>query len=144
MKGEVNYNDYFQHVRTWYDVRNSPNILFINFEDVKRDPETLIKRIAKFMGNKYWQAIEQNTQILKDIAYHSSFEVMKDKINDLMRYMVPYGAQPRIAVEFVRKGKTGGWKEMMTKEQSNRMDKKIEKVLGDTELPDLWRKYQCI
>jgi len=48
-EGNVANGDYFQHLASWWPLRDDPNVLFLRYEDMLRAPEATIQRIANFM-----------------------------------------------------------------------------------------------
>ena len=50
LAGKVEFGDYFDHNLSWWAHRDDDNVLFIKFEDLKRDSVTTITQIATFMG----------------------------------------------------------------------------------------------
>ena len=55
----------------WYQVRDNPNILFLCFEDVKRDSLGATTQIAKFLG------VNLSDEQLERVAQVTSVEAMK-------------------------------------------------------------------
>ncbi|KFM57663.1 Estrogen sulfotransferase, partial [Stegodyphus mimosarum] len=53
MEGKVDFGDYFDTLLSWYEHRNDPNILFITYEQLKKDVKSSVLKIAEFMGPKY-------------------------------------------------------------------------------------------
>ncbi|KAG0413915.1 hypothetical protein HPB47_008917 [Ixodes persulcatus] len=53
MRGRVNFGDYFNHLLSWYKHRHNPNVLFVTFEELKRDTSSGILRVADFIGKHY-------------------------------------------------------------------------------------------
>ena len=49
--GKVEFGNYFDHVLSWWAHKDDDNVLFIKFEDMKREPVTTITQIATFMGS---------------------------------------------------------------------------------------------
>ncbi len=47
--GNVDSGDFFDHVLSWWSHRNEDNVLFLMFEDMKKDPRAAITRIATFI-----------------------------------------------------------------------------------------------
>src|SRR5690606_21503037 len=58
-------------VRSWWDMREQPNVLLMHFNDLKTDLEGQIRRIARFLD------IEIDDAVWPDIVRHSTFEYMK-------------------------------------------------------------------
>ncbi|KAG0443224.1 hypothetical protein HPB47_015159 [Ixodes persulcatus] len=53
IEGKVDFGDYFDHVLSWYEHRNDPNVLFLTYEDLKKDTATWVLKIADFLGEEY-------------------------------------------------------------------------------------------
>lgn len=78
VKGEVSMNGYFEHVTEWYLKRDDPNVLFLVYEDLKVDPKGEILKVAKFLGDEYFENMKKDgDKLLKVVAEKSSFEQMK-------------------------------------------------------------------
>jgi len=41
---------FWENVRSWWEVRDLPNVLFVHFADLKRDMPKQMRRIAQFLG----------------------------------------------------------------------------------------------
>jgi hypothetical protein len=50
IRGEVDFGDYFDHLVPWHAERGKPNVCFLTYEALKRDPRPEILRIARFLG----------------------------------------------------------------------------------------------
>merc|ERR1719431_2292256 len=46
------YTPFIKHVLGYYERRNDPNILFITYEDMKKDISEVIRRVATFLDKK--------------------------------------------------------------------------------------------
>ncbi|GFV42063.1 sulfotransferase 1C2 [Trichonephila clavipes] len=53
MNGEVDFGDYFDCVLSWYEHRNDPNVLFLTYEELKKDIKNNVLKIAQFIGPQY-------------------------------------------------------------------------------------------
>lgn len=79
--GKVDFGDYLDHLMSWYEHRNDANVLFVTFEDMKRDPEASIVRVAEFMGEPYGSCLRENKALLEKIVNAVSFSNMKESLN---------------------------------------------------------------
>ena len=61
---------YFVHLISWWEHRNDSNVLFLFFEDMKDDLESVVRKTAAFIG------IQDEGKIEKAVEM-SSFEFMK-------------------------------------------------------------------
>ena len=106
---------YFDHILSWWTHRNDDNVLFVKFEDMKREPLAAIKRIATFLG---YTNLPQ--EVLTTIAEKTSFDKMRD--NDTVNYSWRAYRDPK-AQPFMRRGAIGDWKNQFSTEDSQRLDK---------------------
>ena len=44
--------DYYNHLKSWWNRRNDKDVLFLFYEEMLLDPETMIRTIARFIGVK--------------------------------------------------------------------------------------------
>jgi len=109
-KGEVFYGSWFDHVLSWWKHKDDPNILFLKYEEMKKDLPSTIEKIAKFVGK------ELSKQIVERIADQVTFTAMKKEGN------ANYTWYKQFSGEFIRKGQVGDWRNYFTDEQSDRLD----------------------
>lgn len=140
MNGETDDGDYFNHVLSWYEHRNDPNVLFIHYEDMKAEPKKYVLTIAEFMSKDHHQLLLQNDRMLDDIIEYSGIHFMKETAKDVFENLFE-NASRKSAVPFIRKGIVGDWKEYFSEEMNARMEKKILKKLSRTCLIDVWRRH---
>ncbi|GFR19068.1 sulfotransferase 1C2, partial [Trichonephila clavata] len=167
MEGNVDFGDYFDCLLSWYEHRNDPNVLFITYEQLKKDTRTYILKIAEFMGQKYKDLLENDEKLLNDVIKYSSFSFMKETMNKNVAELaalpkdvilnhpdLPQGMKDLLAggdksffdsdpnsISFVRKGIVGDWRNHFSPEQNERMNKKfIERTKG-TDISDLFKDY---
>lgn len=82
LAGKLDYNDYFDHLLSWYDQRNLPNVLFLTYESMKKDPIAAILKIAEFLdGSLVADLLSDDESMLNKVLHHSSLESMKASIN---------------------------------------------------------------
>ncbi len=116
LSGEVSFGSWWEHVPEWWAHRDESNVLFLKYEDMKKDLPTSIKTIADFLGYN----IDQDT--LQKIAQATTIESMK--VNTSL-----WKEQ-----QFLRKGVVGDWKNHFTPAQSEEMDKAYRKTVEGTGL----------
>ena len=114
VKGELLFGDYFNHVLSWWKHRDDPNVLFIKYEDMKRDLLTTVAKIASFID------FELDKDTLASIADNASFERMKD--NSVVNIGLPSDTLIPTETKLFRKGVVGDWKNIFTPEQSSQID----------------------
>ena len=118
--GKVEFGDYFDHLLSWWAHRDDDNVLFITFEDLKRDPVTIITQIAMFMGYSHL-----TQEVIKVIAEKTTFDKMQS--NNTMNYS--WSNRASHAPPFLRKGAIGDWKTHFSAEDIQRLDKVCQERL---------------
>ncbi len=98
---------YFQHLKSWWPRRYDPDVLFLCYETMLKEPRVTIRRVAEFIG------IELDDELLDLTERHSTIEFMlehKDRFDDLLMREL---SSERMHVPFdsdgakVREGKAG-------------------------------------
>ncbi|KAH7972078.1 hypothetical protein HPB52_006324 [Rhipicephalus sanguineus] len=85
LEGQVDFGDYFEHVMSWYERRFDDNVLFVAYEDLKRDTAEWIIRIAEFIGKKYGCELRQNKTALERVINNTSVQHMQSGENEAYR-----------------------------------------------------------
>ena len=67
----VYYTPFMQNVKSFWDRRNEPNIIFITYENMKRDLPKVIREVSSFLGKP---VAEKDIPVLSEFL---SFENMK-------------------------------------------------------------------
>ena len=114
IQGKMKFGDYFDHILSWWAHKDDDNVLFLKYEDMKKDLPTAVASIAKFMG----QDISQD--LVDEIAHRSTFANMKKDSSADCKW-VDKSRRPKEA-GFLRKGEVGDWKNYFTPEQEARLD----------------------
>ena len=82
ISGKIEFNSYFDHVAEWYLKRNEANVLFLLYEDLKRDSKSNVIKIARFLGSDYEEKLlANNEEVLERVLEKSSFESMRQQPN---------------------------------------------------------------
>ncbi|KAK6921037.1 Sulfotransferase domain [Dillenia turbinata] len=132
-KGVCMYGPYFEHVLGYWKARlESPEkILFLKYEEMRRDPVKHVKHLAEFLG-KPFSAEEEKAGVIEEILKLCSF----DKLTSLeVNKTGKVTFVPEMAVgneTFYRKGKVGDSKNHLTPEMIERLDKITEEKLKGT------------
>ena len=128
VKDIVMYAPMNEHVIDFWKIRNQPNILFLFFEDMKRNLDHEVKKVMKFLDKNYSQ------DEIDKLCVHLSFDSIKNnkminKEDDIKHLMVMVGREYNPEkYTFIRKGQVGGYKEELTKEADKMMDDYIKKA----------------
>jgi aryl sulfotransferase len=122
--GWLQGGDLFGFLRSYWKLRDQPNVLFVHYNDLKADLEKEVRRIAAFLG------IPIDEKQLPGILERCSFDWMKknsDRIGDL-EDLFKGGGQ-----SFFFKGTNGRWRDILTAEELERYETRSREAMP----PDL-------
>ncbi|XP_038197621.1 sulfotransferase 1C2-like isoform X1 [Arvicola amphibius] len=127
ISGKVYWGSWFDHVRGWWEIRDRYQILFLFYEDMKRDPKREIQKVMQFMGKNLDEAV------LDRIVQETSFERMKE--NPMTnRSTVPKSLLDQSISPFMRKGTVGDWKNHFTVAQNEKFDEIYRQKMKGTSI----------
>ena len=111
-----------ENIRSWWQIRALPNILFVHFNDLKRDLPGQMRRIAGFLG------IPVDEASWADIVEHCSFDWMKQNAAK----SAPLGGAfwDGGAEAFINKGVNGRWADVLTADESAEYEARTVRELG--------------
>ena len=125
--GQVYFGSYFDHLLSWWVHRDDKNVLFLKYEDMKKDLRKTVNQIASFMG------AEISSEVLSQIADLASFKRMKE--NDKVNYSWDKAyVNENGDHTFLRKGVVGDWKNFFSAQQSAKIDEICAEKFKDTGL----------
>jgi hypothetical protein len=106
LSGNFVYGGWAKHVAMWWDQRSQPNVLFLFFEDLKKDQLGSIRKIADFLGVPLGKDMERS------VTEHTEFSYMKERRSVFNPRHIGLEAvegsdAKRGTFDFVRKGKIG-------------------------------------
>jgi aryl sulfotransferase len=113
---------FWENIRSWWAIRDLPNVKLIHFGDLKRDLSGQIEAIAAFLD------IPVPPNMMDDIVQHCTFDYMKANANA----SVPLGGAfwDGGAQTFIHKGTNGRWKDDLSAEVSDRYMARARQELG--------------
>lgn len=134
--GQVEFGDYYHFVNTWLAKKHLPNVFFITYEHMKKDPKDAIRKVAYFIDEKYGKRIDQDNKYLEDILHHSSISEMKRRFANSLEFGTTTG------YSLVRQGVNNSWKGMFSQEQSKLISQRFtEEAEKNPLLMTLWDDY---
>ncbi|KAI5646492.1 sulfotransferase domain-containing protein [Phthorimaea operculella] len=128
IKDLVLWAPFFEHLKEAWENKDHPNMLFLFYEDMTKDLPAAIRKVANFLNKQF-----TDEQISK-LCEHLGFENFKknksvnwEQLKDLPGAIVT-GEQ-----SFIRKGKTGGWRDYFDQEMMQQADTWMHQNLRDTD-----------
>lgn len=114
---------FWHHLRSWWAIRDLPNVMLLHYADLKRDLPAQIRRIAAFLDvpirDESWPAI----------LAHCDFHYMRDHGDKT----VPLGGAfwEGGAKSFIYKGTNGRWRDQLPADLSAAYEARARAELGD-------------
>lgn len=113
LAGKTTFGPFWHNVLSFWEHRHDDNILFLKYEDMRKDLDAVIRQVAAFMQKTLR---EEQIEQLKD---HLSFESMKKNrsvnYESLVELNAKFGlVEPEKEGAFMRSGAVGGYKAVMS------------------------------
>ncbi|KAL8186431.1 UNVERIFIED_CONTAM: hypothetical protein K2H54_070361 [Gekko kuhli] len=119
------------HVEGWYAHKDDFNILFLTYEEMKKDLRSSVLKICRFLGKKL---TEEELQVVVDKA---TFDKMRRDPRSNYEHM-PNDLLEKGKGHFLRKGTVGDWKNMMTVAQNERFDSVFKERMQNLPVRYCW------
>lgn len=116
VNNKVPFTPMNSHVLEFWKIRDEPNILFLFYEDMKRDLKSVVKKTAEFFGKSFTQ------QQIDELCNHLSFENMKTNTTVNKEKELSLWSKSDGNFSFLRKGRVGSFKEELTAEENQKLD----------------------
>jgi aryl sulfotransferase len=113
---------YWDNLRTWWQVRDLPNVLFVHYVNLKRDMQAEMRQVARFLE------VPIDEQRWPQIVEYCSFDWMKRNATK----SVPLGGAfwDAGANVFINKGVNGRWSEQLTPAECDEYEARALRELG--------------
>ncbi|KAJ2941483.1 hypothetical protein O0L34_g14530 [Tuta absoluta] len=132
MRDRAPFGPVWNHILGFWSHRNDPNVLFIKFEEMKRDLPGVIRKTATFLGKTL-----TDPQVEK-LCDHLSFQNMKSNravnLDAILEKSFGKSYLEQTKLRFIRKGEIGDWKNYMSDDLSRRFDQWAEQHMKGTGL----------
>ncbi|XP_070560569.1 sulfotransferase 1C4-like isoform X3 [Ptychodera flava] len=124
MNNKVVHGDWFDFTLGWLKYANDNDVLFLKYEDMKKNPRDATVKIAKYLN------CDLSDEVIDKITEYCSFDQMK--ASKVVNYEETEGKQ------FIRKGRKGDWRNHFTDAESEEFDKIYNEKMKDTGLSFDW------
>lgn len=128
LSDKVMYSPYFGHVLGYWQSRQSPNILFVTYEELHQDPPKVIRKMAEFLG------IDVSDAEVNYVAECTSFNHMASNPSVNYEHWKDYGFAFKDKGKFFRKGKVGDWQRHLSQSQVAAFEEWEKKHLEGSDL----------
>ncbi|XP_002125281.2 sulfotransferase 1B1 [Ciona intestinalis] len=115
---------YLDHLKGWYEQKDDKNVMFVCFEEMKKDLPKEVRRLAIYLG------VELSEEEVMSICEKCGFKGMKKATDNAGSKM----EKIRSDLGVLRRGEVGGWKDMFTVSQSELIDAQVAEKLAGTDI----------
>ena len=105
-----------RHAASFWNWRDRPNVLVLNFGKIKHEPRKSIERVAAIMGVELTQAQ------LDKVVERASFDYMKAHESQFAPPQTPFGDKSKPTL-MVRRGASGKSEELLSRAQQAEVDR---------------------
>ncbi|WOK98888.1 flavonol 4'-sulfotransferase-like [Canna indica] len=125
-KGLNIYGPYWEHVLSYWKahVERPQHVLFLKYEELKAEPVAQLKRLAEFLGCPFSEG-EEKEGVIEDIVRLCSIENLANlEVNKIGT--VDFNVATVKGCNFFRRGVVGDWKNHLTPEMVDQLEKITE------------------
>ncbi|NXN16722.1 ST3A1 sulfotransferase, partial [Indicator maculatus] len=131
LAGKVLASSWIDHVSGWYSHAEDFNILFLTYEEMKKDLRSAVLKICKFLGKKL------SEEEVHSVVRQATFENMR-KDPRANYENLPDDLVDKDKGTFLRKGTVGDWKNNMTVAQNERFDQVLMEKIKALPINFIW------
>ncbi|XP_038196732.1 amine sulfotransferase-like [Arvicola amphibius] len=132
LDGKVVGSRWFDHIRGWYEHRHDFNIMFLSYEDMKKDLRGSVLKICSFLEK------ELGEEDVDAVVRQATFQNMKSDPRANYGNIINKEIGARSNGYFLRKGTIGDWKHHLTVKQNERFDMIFKKNMKNFPLKFVW------
>ncbi|KAM8809575.1 amine sulfotransferase-like [Eudromia elegans] len=131
LAGKVLGSSWLDHVTGWYSHAQDFNILFLTYEEMKKDLRSAVLKICNFLGRKL------SEKEVESVVRQATFENMRKDPRANYEKIQGHLKKDREG-HFLRKGTIGDWKNVMTVAQSERVDEVLKEKMENLPIKFIW------
>uniref|UniRef100_A0A8D0F7U9 Sulfotransferase n=1 Tax=Strix occidentalis caurina TaxID=311401 RepID=A0A8D0F7U9_STROC len=124
-------SSWLDHVAGWYSHAEDFNILFVTYEEMKKDLRSAVLKICNFLGKKLSE--EEVDSVVRQATFENMRKDPRANYENL-----PDDIALKNKGSFLRKGTVGDWKNIMTVAQNERFDKVLSEKMKTLPIKFIW------
>ena len=118
MNGKLKYGNYFHHLKSAWKRRDHPNMKFVWYEDMCKDPRKEVTSLATFINHPL------SEEKVAELVDHLKFSNMKERASQ----------ESTAPAKLLRKGEVGDWKNYFKGDKTKKWDDWISKNLEGSDI----------
>lgn len=130
--GQVEDNDYFDHVASWWERHRSPNFFFLLLENLKKNFEQVVADLGEFLDGPAGRLVRDDCRL--------------KELRELCTYDCSKPGAALLPPEYLRDGKCyinclhccGRWQAKLSNDQAAKLDRRFAERTKGTSLEDLF------
>ncbi|CAN1220544.1 Cytosolic sulfotransferase 5 [Linum perenne] len=121
--GTYTFGPYWDHVLEYWGAsqRSPEKVMFIKYEDLRRDPKPQVRKLASFLGKPFGGEEEDDVEVEK-VIWRSSFDRLKGLDANKTGMIYPVLSPLLTSDLYFRRGEVGDWRNHLTPEMAKRID----------------------
>ncbi|NXE09104.1 ST3A1 sulfotransferase, partial [Lophotis ruficrista] len=131
LAGKVLASSWLDHVTGWCSHAEDFNILFLTYEEMKKDLRSAVLKICNFVGKKLSE--EEVDSVVRQATFENMRKDPRANYENLPDDMIA-----KDKGSFLRKGIIGDWKNIMTVAQSERFDQVLKEKIKTLPIKFVW------
>ncbi|XP_078607570.1 sulfotransferase 1C4-like isoform X2 [Branchiostoma floridae x Branchiostoma japonicum] len=122
LAGDCPWGPFYDHVLGYWKLKDQHNILFLKYEDMKKDLPAEVKKLSSFLGKPL------SDETVQTVVGATQFDSMKKTLGETKMAVGLKGGV------WTRKGIIGDWKNNFSNDQSRAYDEQYRERLSNTGL----------
>ncbi|XP_070561101.1 sulfotransferase 1B1-like [Ptychodera flava] len=127
----VSYGSWFDHVLGWWKHKDESNILYLKYEDMKKNFKKAIQSVASFLDKTV-----SDEEVIKIMDFCKLQKMKENAAVNMERFTHGFGSKK--TDNFIRKGIIGDWENHFTVAQNVNFEKLYEERMAGTGLDFDW------
>ncbi|KAK4734834.1 hypothetical protein R3W88_009095 [Solanum pinnatisectum] len=130
-KGVSHYGPFWDHVSDYWkaSLENPDRVLFLTYEDMKKNPNVCVTKLAKFLDKSFCDGEEDQVQEIIKLCSFDNLRNLEVNQTGVQHFSSQFAIENR---HFFRKGEVGDWRNHLTVEMAQQLDQITKQKLGGT------------